>query len=138
MINLSIKLIRYFFNRPIIRFLTIGVIGLLTDIVVLYLLRNLLDLITAQAIAYVVAVTVSWLLNRVFTFQSEDPNLFKEWFRYSMVYFISGIPNLGLFSALVFTIPYFHAHPIWPVLITAVVIAFLNYYCSKRFAFRTS
>src|SRR5580692_3145965 len=51
------------------KFGVVGVIGFLTDTAVVYGLRASLGLYGAGAVAYIVAASGNWLLNRIWTFR---------------------------------------------------------------------
>ncbi|AAO91344.1 GtrA family protein [Coxiella burnetii] len=130
------KLILFVYRYSLIRFLTIGVIGLLIDITFLYLFRHEMGLIPAKILSYVIAVTITWFLNRCFTFRSQDSRRVQEWMRYAFIYAITGCIHVLMFTALVYRYPVLHTHPIFALIITAVVIAFINFGFTKYFAFK--
>src|SRR4051794_18555781 len=70
---------------------TVGVIGFVADTATVYGLRHWLGLYGAGGAAYVVAATVTWLLNRMWTFRGQgNGSLHGQWARFLMV-------NLGGF-----------------------------------------
>ncbi len=80
------KLILFVYRYSLIRFLSIGVIGLLIDMTFLYLFRPKMGLIPAKILSYLIAVTITWFLNRYFTFRSQDSRRVQEWMRYAFIY----------------------------------------------------
>lgn len=131
------KTFRFVYQYSLIRFLSIGVIGLLVDMTFLYALRHEMGLIPAKIVSYVIAFTTTWVLNRSFTFRSQDPRRMQEWMRYAVIYIITGCIHVLTFTYLVYHYPFLHLHPAGALLITAGIIAFINFGFSKYFAFRS-
>src|ERR1700753_4356581 len=62
------------------RFGLVGLVGLTIDTAMVYGTRHTFGLYGAGAVAYVVAATVNWALNRVFTFRGRGPSaLHRQW-----------------------------------------------------------
>ncbi len=130
------NLIRTFYYHPVIRFLTVGVIGLMCDATVLYALRHAIGLIPAKIVSYIVAFTVTWLLNRIFTFRSQDPKHLQEWLRCACIYVVTGVIHVLIFAFLIGRYTLMYHHPIIALLITAAIIAVFNYLALKYFVFK--
>lgn len=120
----------------LLRFLLVGSIGLSTNVCIVYLVRELVGLVPARVISYIVAVTVTWGLNRFFTFRSKDPKRIRQWGRYISVYLFTGTIHILAFAFLVNQFLYFNQHPIWAILMIAATIALVNFSLSKKFVFR--
>ncbi len=127
--------IQHLYHSRVIRFLCIGGIGFITNLVVFYMLRQMLGMTLANIIAYFIAVTTTWSLNRLLTFSSDDPNKAGEWLRYVMVYLVTGCFQVLVFTLLTDEIRDLHQHPVGALAVTAIIIAFVNYAFSKRFVF---
>lgn len=111
-----------------LRFLIVGGMGLTSDIISLYNLRHFIPLIWAKVFSYMIALIVTWLLNRRFTFQTQRSIRVSECTRYACIYLSTGVLHVGIFAFLVHHSHHFYRHPIWAVLITAFVIAFINFF----------
>src|SRR5215831_18594944 len=62
---------------------TVGGIGFLADTATVYSLRRSLGLYGAGMVAYVVAATVTWILNRVWTFRGLGSGpMHRQWARF--------------------------------------------------------
>lgn len=124
------------FNLTFMRFALVGVTGLSLNICVVYLLRGYIGLVPSRIFSYGVAVTMTWLLNRCFTFRSRDPKKFHQWSRYLLVYLFTGIGHVVLFALLVKQYLFFSEHPIIPIVMIAALLAVVNFSFSKRLVFK--
>ena len=102
----------------------------------LYLFRHEMGLIPEKILSYVIAVTTTWFLNRCFTFHSQDSRRVQEWMRYAFIDGITDFIHVLIFTALAYGYPVFQTHPIFALIITAIVIAFINFAFTKYFAFK--
>lgn len=127
-------LILYFYRNSFIRFLGVGTLGLLTDASMLMLLHPHIGLIPAKIVSYLIAYTVTWICNRNFTFHSQN-RLMKEWVKYTIIYSATGALHVLLFAMLVYQFSFLHQHVMLALLITAGVIAVINFGISKYFVF---
>jgi putative flippase GtrA len=104
----------------IVKFLKFGIVGLsglIIDFSLTFLFRNMLKInqYIANAIGFTVAATSNYMLNRIWTFSSHNPNILLE---YSKFFFIS-LVGLGINSIVLYFL---------------VSRAKWNFYFSKLFA----
>ncbi len=121
------------------RFLAIGAIGFVVDGGLLMALTGAagLPVIGARLASFAVAVTVTWLLNRVYTFRHcASRRRLAEWRRYVAVNSVGAAINLGIFSALVLRFPWFEATPLAAFAVASAVALAFNFLGSRMFAFR--
>ncbi len=85
----------------------VGTIGFATDAAVLTLLVQHLDAnaYAARLLSFVVAMTVTWALNRAFTFRTAQPMSVREWLQYAALMALGAAINYGVFAA---------AYAAWP------------------------
>ncbi len=102
------NIIRDIKSSALVRFLLVGCLGLASDISLLYALRHVLGLVFAKAVSYLIALTVTWILNRYFTFRSQDSHAIKEYGRYACIYLCTGVIHVSMFAYLVHRFIYFH------------------------------
>lgn len=115
----------------------VGVIGFLADTATVYSLRYSLGLYGAGAAAYVVAATVTWLLNRVWTFRGQGTGaVHQQWARFLMVNLGGFVLNRGTYAILVTFVPLCAAQPVYAVGAGAIVGMFLNFRLSRAIVFR--
>ncbi len=120
----------------LIRFALVGGIGFIVDAGVLLIAHLYFNLNLARLISISAAITCTWALNRIFTFQSSDPGYKSEWMRYSMVCTVGSSLSYFGFITLTHLSNWLYQYPIVPLAIVSVLTAFFNYYFSQLFAFK--
>ncbi len=93
-----------------VKFGLVGASGFLVDISVFTGLHNAMDLAAelARGIAYWVAATWNWFLNRSFTFASADKDGHAaQWSKYLLMCLVSFFPNWGTFTLLTNNVDFF-------------------------------
>jgi putative flippase GtrA len=126
--------------RVLVQFLmfgTVGVIGFLADTATVYALRHSLGLYGAGALAYGVAASVTWLLNRLWTFRGQGSGrAHRQWARFMLVNSAGFVLNRGAYAALVTFVPFCADQPVYAVGAGAIVGMFLNFRLSRTMVFR--
>lgn len=94
-------------SRSFLWFVVAGVVGLLVDIAVLTALRGSLGVYRARFASFLVAATVTWLLNRHVTFagRAATVGLLAEYLRYLGLVAGGGIVNFATYSMLAWQFP---------------------------------
>lgn len=128
------------YQRTLTQFLmfgTVGAIGFLFDTATVYSLRHSLGLYGAGIVAYVVAATVTWLLNRVWTFRGSgsDP-MHQQWARFLAVNLLGFVLNRGTYAVLVTFVALCAAQPVFAVAAGALAGMFVNFNLSRSLVFR--
>ena len=85
----------------------------------------------SNVIGYVVGLTTSYLLNRIFTFRSGGRKL-PEFARFVMIFLISFAANFVALTALL----HVAVHPIASQLIAGVIYVATSYLLNRSFVFR--
>ena len=120
--------------HPSVKFAMVGCTGFLIDITIFYLLYEVinLDLMLARILAFTVAATSNWFLNRLFTFSRKSLNSKKseEWFKFLTSAAFSAIPNLATFYLLVNILP----QSIINILVAMICGIAIGYYSNYRLA----
>jgi putative flippase GtrA len=115
----------------------VGAVGFLFDTATVYSLRRSLGLYGAGMVAYVVAATVTWLLNRLWTFRgSSDSPAHQQWARFLVVNLLGFALNRGTYALLVTFVALCAAQPVYAVGAGAVAGMFLNFKLSRAIVFR--
>ena len=84
--------------NQLLRFSLVGVGGFFVDLLVLYLAIWLgIGPLLGRPISFAAAVTFTFALNRVYTFQNKDPNLIQQWIQFASVNAIGGAINLAVY-----------------------------------------
>jgi putative flippase GtrA len=128
-------------SREVITFGAIGTIGFLVDGGLLTLLHSLLDLdlLSSRLCSFSVAVTVTWYLNRSYTFPDQkDEQALHEWTRYAALNGLGALLNLAIFFWLIFEFRALAAVPLVPLAIASLVAMVFNFLVSKYIAFRAA
>jgi putative flippase GtrA len=88
----------------------------------------------AAVITWIISVTISWSMFKLFVFRTRGTNWLREWARSYLVYFPSLVMNLGALSALVGLL---HLNKILAQVIWAVFMAVYSWFGHKWFTFGT-
>jgi len=115
------------------RFCLVGAVGFLVDAGLLMALieAGALEPIPARVVSILVAVT--WLLNRLLTFRSDDPRYLFEWSRYALINGIGALVNYGCYVACLLLIP--GISPLLALAVGSAVALIVNYLGSRHFVF---
>lgn len=128
----SVSLIAQF-----LRFGAVGGMGFFVDTAVVYTLRGLVGLYWAGALAYPVAATFTWAVNRFWTFRGISTGSARaQWIRFLAVNLIGFVLNRGAYFALISTSKLCIAYPVIAVAAGAVAGMFTNFVLSRRLVFR--
>jgi putative flippase GtrA len=118
-------------------FSSVGAVGFVADTATVYALRQSLGLYGAGAVAYGVAATVTWILNRVWTFRGKGSGpAHRQWARFLLVNLGGFTLNRGTYAVLVTFVPLCAAEPVWAVAAGAIAGMFLNFSLSRAMVFQ--
>lgn len=117
------------------RFALAGVLGLLADVVLLYVTLALgLGLFTGRTISFICAVWVTWQLNRRYTFTTHG-SVWRAWWRYLGSMMIGGVINFAAYSAVIFWFRDLPLLPMIAVLAGSLAGMGINFVSAKFFVF---
>jgi putative flippase GtrA len=127
-----------FVKRELILFLLIGGIGFCVDGGLLTVLMWYgWDVIPSRLFSFPVAVSVTWILNRLWTFDSESlAGVRKEYACYFGVQIFGATINLLIFLLLIGAYSALRDHPLIPLAVGAAVSFAANYMLSKAIVFK--
>ncbi len=116
----------------------VGVAGFAVDTAVVYAVRWPLGLYLAGIVAYAVAVTATWWLNRVWTFRSlgNAGPVHRQWARFALASLPGLCLNLGTYFLLVASFSLCAAQPVIAIAAGAVAGMFANFTLSRAVVFR--
>ena len=127
-------------HRQFLAFMVVGTVGFVVDAGIVWALATYagINAVVAQLLAFTVAVTVTWLGNRSWTFGPSVRRLSvaREWSLYVSANMLGWLVNNGVYVALVVTIPLMAHQPVWAVAAGSLAGLFLNYTASRRVVFR--
>ncbi len=122
----------------LLKFGTVGGLGLLWDVSTVYALQRLVGVTAAALSAFFIAATMNWMLNRLWTFRGRgsDASLVRQWLSFLGANGLGFILNRSTFFALIWLLPFCRAH-----LVTALAAGSLagmgaNFTLSRRLVFR--
>jgi putative flippase GtrA len=128
---------RIFTLMQFLMFSSVGAVGFVADTATVYALRQSLGLYGAGVVAYGVAATVTWILNRVWTFRGKGSGpAHRQWARFLLVNLGGFVLNRGTYAVLVTFVPLCAAEPVWAVAAGAVAGMFLNFSLSRAMVFQ--
>ncbi|MBU2804312.1 GtrA family protein [Acidithiobacillus ferridurans] len=125
-------------HSQIFRFALTGIAGFVVDASIVWLLTQFrINAIIAQGIAFSVAVTVTWWLNRKYTFPNRaDHRLLREWLRYVSANSFGAIVNNGIYVVLILTLSLMAHYPVLAVAAGSLAGLILNFTASRALVFR--
>jgi len=119
------------------KFGMVGCLGFSVDTAVVYALRGPLGLYGAGLASYVIAGTVTWILNRSWTFRGRGGGpRHQQWGRFLGANMLGFILNRGTYALLVTFVPLFAAQPVFATFAGAVAGVFANFNMSRTLVFR--
>lgn len=116
----------------------VGVVGFGVDTAVVYATRSWLGLYVAGTLAYAVAVTTTWWLNRIWTFRTVGrvAPVARQW----AIFVAASLPglclNLGTYFLLITVVPLCATRPVLAIAAGAVAGMFANFTLSRTVVFR--
>jgi putative flippase GtrA len=120
-----------------LRFGTVGLMGLVVDTATVYALRYRLGLYGAGLVAYGIAATVTWLFNRIWTFQGQGSGTARaQWLRFLAANFVGFLLNRGTYAVLIATVAIAARQPVIATSAGAIAGMFVNFGLSRRLVFR--
>ena len=127
-------------DPAMLRFGVVGCVGFVVDFAILQFLAHGLGVnpILAQVPAFAVAVVVTWLLNRIWTFNAAHPTgRLKQAALYLGVQCVGAATNFVIYTSVLLIDPALNNWLVIPLAIGAVVAMCLTFLGSKYLAFRT-
>jgi putative flippase GtrA len=116
---------------------TVGTAGFLVDTATVYALRHSLGLYGAGMAAYVVAATVTWILNRLWTFRGQGSGpVHHQWARFLVVNLGGLVLNRGTYALLVTFVPLCAEQPVFATAAGAIAGMFVNFALNRTMVFR--
>ena len=120
------------------RFFSVGVLGFALDGCLLWLLvAQGLDAVAARVVSLTSAVTLTWWLNRRWSFaQARHQNKVFQYVRYILVQLIGAGLNLSTYTAMLSLWPELLVFLFLPLCVGGIVGLAFNFCCSRWWVFR--
>jgi putative flippase GtrA len=124
----------------IVRFIVAGGIGFLVDAVILSALTSMVGWhpLRARIVSFLCAVTVTWWLNRRYTFadrRGAQQRTTREYSRYLLVQGAGAALNYAVFAAAILLVPALKPYPVLPLVLGSGVAMCCNYFAMQRWVF---
>lgn len=125
-------------SKQILRFGVVGTIGFLIDTAVVYASRGSLGLYGAGLLAFAVAATCNWALNRTWTFRGRGgrSNPRAQLLRYLAVNLIGFTLNRGAYAAVVTFSALAASQPVLGTAAGALAGMSVNFILARQLVFR--
>jgi putative flippase GtrA len=120
------------------RFGVVGSLGFLWDFATVYSMRYLIGLTGAMILAYFVAASMNWLMNRLWTFRGTGSagSMLRQWGTFLAANSLGFLLNRGTALFLVYTVALCNAHPVLALVAGTFAGMFCNFTLSRRLVFR--
>ena len=120
-----------------LRFGVVGVLGFLVDTATVYATKATLGLYGAGVLAFLVAASFNWALNRAWTFRGLGAGpRHRQWARFLAANAVGFVLNRGCYFILVTFSPICADNPVLAVAAGAIAGLFSNFTLSRRLVFR--
>jgi putative flippase GtrA len=120
-----------------VRFGVVGLIGLVVDTATVYALRQQLGLYGAGLAAYVVAATLNWVLNRLWTFRGQGSGpAHRQWGMFMITNLAGFVLNRGTYVLLVTFVAAAADQPVIATAAGSIAGMLVNFNLSRRLVFR--
>jgi len=126
-------------KRQFLLFSIVGVIGFVVDATTLYVALGVLgaNLYSGRVLSYLVAATVTWALNRRYTFSAQrSTQPVSEWGRFLAANAVGGVINYLTYAILVTLVPFAARHPVLGVAAGSLAGLTVNFTLSRTVVFR--
>jgi putative flippase GtrA len=121
----------------LLRFAAAGVVGLLADILVLYLALALgLGYYGGRVISFLAAVWVTWQLNRRYTFIASEGSAWREFLRYLGAMLGGGLVNYLAYGAAIMLLPEWPLRPALAVAAGSLAGMGINFLSARFLVFK--
>ena len=131
-----------------LRFCVVGTVGFIVDAGVLSVLLPFQDPYSARVLSYLVAASVTWILNRHYTFSDCDEsvtgetktfdNRLSQWFKYIVANGIGAGVNYAVYVVCLLSYDTFKTHPVLGVAVGSIAGLIFNFTASRNWVFRNA
>jgi putative flippase GtrA len=119
------------------RFGIVGAVGYVADTAVVYALMGLLGPGPAGLPSFVVSATVTWALNRAWTWRGRGRgSRLRQWAHFLAVSSPALLLNRSVYEALIYLVPLCAAYPFLATAAGTGAGMFVNFALSRRLVFR--
>lgn len=91
-------------KKEISRFILSGILAVLTDTFVYYILSHFIDLSLAKGISFLTGTITAYLMNKYYTFEQKRKSI-KEVIKFLLLYLVSLAANVGVNKVCLLILP---------------------------------
>lgn len=122
-----------------LRFGCVGLCGFVVDTATVYSLRASVGLYVAGMVSYLIGATVTWSLNRLWTFRDRSHGpMHRQWGLFVIVNLFGFALNRGTYVLLIATTPLTVRYPVLAIFAGAIAGMFVNFALARSVVFRHS
>lgn len=119
------------------RFCVVGLAGFAVDVATVYATRFAIGLYAAGLLAYLTSASVTWALNRAWTFRGHgDGPLLRQWAAFLAANALGFALNRGTYMALITWSELCAREPVFAIMAGVAAGLGANFYLSRRLVFR--
>ncbi len=121
-----------------LRFGIVGALGFMWDWLTVHTMRNVIGLTGALILAYFVAASMNWLMNRLWTFRGTGSagSMLRQWGTFLAANSLGFLLNRGTALILVNTVAICNTHTVLALIAGTLAGMFSNFTMSRRLVFR--
>ena len=122
----------------IVRYLVVGSVGFLVDAGLLALQFHMLGIgpFIARGPSFLSAVTVTWWLNREYTFGGlGEYSMVREYRRYFLIQMFGALTNLAVYAVAIASVAWLAKYPVAAVALGSVFGLIVNYGLARHYVF---
>jgi len=127
-------------ERPLLpqfwRFCLVGVAAFVVNAGLVEILVHVLGPVRSQMVAFPVAATAAWWLNRQYTFGASGLAPHREWLQYVLANAAGWLINNGIYLVMVVHCSLAYAHPFIAVAAGSISGLAANFFLSRRMVFK--
>lgn len=132
-------LTRFPWLRQFISFAFVGVAGLIADAAVLALMLHGVgaDPYSGRVVSYIAAATVTWALNRAFTFKGQSSgSLLRQWAKFLLANLSGFAANYLTYALCINFVPLMQEYKLLALVPASIVGLVFNFTASKKLVFK--
>lgn len=123
--------------RQFVRFGIVGLAGFAVDNATVYGLRGAIGLYWSGLVAYLLAATTTWALNRVWTFRGAGSgSMHRQWLSFLAANALGFVLNRGTYVLLISQSQLCWDNPVLAIFAGMLAGMFLNFHLSRTMVFR--
>jgi putative flippase GtrA len=123
--------------QQFLRFGTVGAMGFVVDFATVSLLKGEVGPFWAGYMAFPVAATFTWLVNRMWTFRGQGSGpVHRQWAKFLATNAVGFVLNRGTYTLMILFVPFAAAHLIVALFAGTLAGMFVNFHLSRSVVFK--